>query len=95
MRNINNLIDNLTYSETYAVRWLLNNLIKNKGYKFTFTVKEAVEGAIVGDISVRTAIRKLAIAEIITWKQISKDKIHMSVINKATFHNLVKELGVR
>lgn len=95
MKDINNLIDNLTYSETYAVRWLLDELIKSKGYEFTIDTLEASVSAAVSETHIKSALRKLAIAEAIKFKSLGKNKIHIWVTGKSTFHTLVKALGVR
>lgn len=95
MKDINNLTDNVTYSETHAIKWLLNEVIKSKGYECTIDTLEASVSAAVSEVHIKSALRKLAIAEAIKFKSLGKNKIHVWVTGKSTFHTLVKVLEVR
>lgn len=94
MRDINNLVDNLLYSEKYAVEWLLDQLIRSKGYKVKISPKESSNKVGICEVSLRQAIKKLSIAEIIKYKK-EKDLYVVWVTGKGTFHSLVKSMGVR
>lgn len=94
MRNINNLIDNLTYSEKYAVEWLLDQLIKSRGYKIKFNTKESAGSVGICESTVRSAIKKLSIAEVVKSEK-EKDLYVVYVTGRTTFHALVKIMGVR
>lgn len=95
MRDINNLLNNLTHSERCTLVWLLEQLIKSKGYNVSFKVKEASEHVHVCEVTVRETVKKLGITESIKWKRISGNKINIYVTSRTTFYKLVKELGVR
>ncbi len=93
MRDINNLLDNLTHNEKYVLMWLLEQLIKSKGYNVSFKVKETAEYVHVCEVTVRETLKKFAITESIKWKRISGNKINIWVTSRVTFHKLVKEWG--
>lgn len=94
MRDINNLVDNLLYSEKYAVEWLLDQLISSKGYKVKISPKESANKVGICEVSLRQAIKKLAIAEVVKCDK-EKGLYVVWVTGKGTFHSLVKFMGVR
>ena len=94
MRDINNLIDNLTYSEKYVVEWLIGQLIKSSGYKIKFNTKESASSVGICESTVRSAIKKLSIAEVVKYEK-EKDLYVVYVTGRTTFHALVKIMGAR
>ncbi|MBP3888565.1 MAG: hypothetical protein J6F30_13140 [Cellulosilyticum sp.] len=94
MRDVRNLIVELTNSEKDFLIYILDKLIKAKGYKLIVLRDQLVKLG-YADKTIRNVIRLLAVAEIIKHHSTGRKQELISVCGIASFYNLIKELGVR
>lgn len=94
MRDISNLTDNLLKSEILATEFLLDKLLKSRSYKVRFDINEYAKEADMNTLSIRQAIKKMAIAEVVKCEQ--KSGLYVVwVTSNGKFYELIKYFGVR
>ncbi len=94
MRDVRNLIVELTISEKDFLFYLLDKLIKAKGFKLVVYRDQLVKIG-YADKTIRDVIKLLSVAEIIKHHSTGRKQEFVSVCGTASFYNLIKELGVR
>lgn len=94
MRDVRNLIVELTNSEKDFLVFLLYKLIRTKDLKFLVDRDEIVKTG-YADKTIRDLIKLLSVAEIIKHHSTGRKQEFISVCGKADFYKLIKELGVR
>lgn len=94
MRDVRNLIVELTNSEKDFLIYILDKLIKTKELKLIVDRDEIVKIG-YADKTIRDVIKLLSVTEIIKHHSTGRKQEFISVYGKASFYNLVKELGVR
>ncbi|QEH68186.1 hypothetical protein [Cellulosilyticum sp. WCF-2] len=93
MRDINNLINELTLAEEDFLKYLLDELIKAQNYKFFIDAKQLRKLGYTNDI-IKSTIRLLAVAEIAKHGRENRKK-YVQVGGRKGFEKLIKRLGVR
>ena len=94
MRDVRNLIEELTISEKDFLIYILDKLIKAKSYKMIIFRDQLVKLG-YADKTIRDVIKLLAVAEIIKYHSTGRKQELISVSGKADFYKLIKMLGVR
>lgn len=94
MRDIRNLLVELTNSEKDFLLYMLDELIKTKELKLIVNREEVVALG-YADKTIRDLIKLLSVAEIIRHRSTGRKQEFVIVTGRTDFYKLIKLLGVR